>query len=184
MFMNDLTNLQRIEALLFFKGEPMPLKRIMAILELGQDETLQALDAIREARKDTGIVLISHNDEFTLGTHPKAGPLIEEITKEELSRDLGKAGLETLSIVAYRGPLSRREIDYIRGVNSGFILRNLLVRGLVEKITSKEDERVTLYGPTTELLSYLGITSISELPEFALVKAEIETMKSGDAQKD
>jgi hypothetical protein len=104
----------------------------------------------------------------------EASSLIKDLTKEELTRDLGKAGLETLSIVLYQGPISRREIDYVRGVNSNFILRNLLVRGLVEKIENPKDQRSFLYRPSFDLLSYLGISRTDDLPEYANVKKELE----------
>jgi segregation and condensation protein B len=75
-------------------------------------------------------------------------------------KDLGKAGLETLSIILYQGPISRAEIDYIRGVNSNFILRNLLIRGLIERVENPHDQRSFLYKPTLELISYLGLSKI------------------------
>jgi segregation and condensation protein B len=75
--------------------------------------------------------------------------------------------------VLYHGPISRREIDYVRGVNSAFILRNLLVRGLVEKTDAKEGERSFTYKPTLELLSHLGVTKIEEFPEYEQVKNEL-----------
>jgi len=113
-----------------------------------------------------------------LGTAPEMGELIEALIKEELSKDLGKAGLETLSIVLYRGPISRSKIDYIRGVSSTFILRNLLVRGLVERVSNPDDQRSFLYKPTFELLSYLGISRIEDLPEYDAVKQELESFQA------
>ncbi len=127
---------------------------------------------------DRGIRLLIHEDEITLGTASKVDPIIEKLTKEELSRDLGKAGLETLSIIAYRGPVSRRDIDYIRGVNSAFIVRNLLIRGLIEKVPSEKDERKFLYKPTLELLSYLGIQKMTDLPEYERVQSEINNFQN------
>ena len=100
--------------------------------------------------------------------------MIEELCKEELSRDLGKAGLETLSIVLYRGPITRSGIDYIRGVNSTFILRNLLIRGLVEKIPNPNDQRSFLYRATFDLLSHLGIPRVEDLPEYGNTNESIE----------
>jgi hypothetical protein len=102
----------------------------------------------------------------TLTTVPQVSTLIEKITKEELSKELSKAALETLAIVLYKGPIARSEIDYIRGVNSTFILRNLLIRGLVEKIDNPNDQRSFLYGTTLATLEYLGISSSSELPKY------------------
>lgn len=174
----------QIEALLFFKGEPVSLKRIIETVEKEEGEVLAALEILDGQLKGRGIVLVQHEKQYSLSTCPEASLMIEKITKEELIRDLGKAGLETLSIVAYRGPIARREIDHIRGVNSGFILRNLLIRGLVEKAASKEDERVTLYKPTLELLSFLGITKIDDLPEYQSVQTEIEQFKKASQNKE
>ena len=117
------------------------------------------------------------DEEIMLGTAKELSPLIEQITKEELIKDLGKAGLETLSIVLYQGPISRAGIDYIRGVNSQFILRNLLIRGLIERVDNPADSRSFLYKPTLALLSHLGISSIAELPEYEQVKKDIENFK-------
>jgi segregation and condensation protein B len=112
-----------------------------------------------------------------LGTSKELSPLIEKLTKDELTRDLGKAGLETLSIVLYQGPLARADIDYIRGVNSQFILRALLIRGLVERIDNPKDARSYLYKPTLDLLSHLGVSKIADLPEYEQVRKDIEGFK-------
>ena len=127
---------------------------------------------MKEKIKDRGVELIYKDDEVTLGTASSLSHVIERLTKEELVRDLGKAGLETISIIAYKGPISRAEIDYIRGVQSNFILRNLQIRGLVERVDNENDRRSFLYRPTFELLQFLGITKIEELPEYEKVKAE------------
>lgn len=121
---------------------------------------------LQEFYRDRGLVIISNGDYYSFGTHPAMSTLIETMQKEELSRELGRAGLETLAVVAYRGPISRREIDQIRGVNSGFILRALLIRGLIERTESLSGERSFSYRPTLKLLEYLGVTSREELPEF------------------
>ncbi|MEX0930708.1 MAG: SMC-Scp complex subunit ScpB, partial [Candidatus Paceibacterota bacterium] len=91
-------------------------------------------------------------------------PIIESLQKEEMKRDIGKAGAETLAIVLYRGPLTRAEIDRIRGVNSSFILRNLMARGLVERAAGAKSNQ---YSITPELFSHLGITKRNELSGFA-----------------
>jgi segregation and condensation protein B len=109
-----------------------------------------------------------------LGTHPDLSELMLSIRKEELSRDIGKAGLETLSIILYKGEVARSEIDYIRGVNSSFILRNLLIRGLVERFTNPSDSRSYLYKPTFQLMSFLGITKIEDLPKYEEVEEQLE----------
>ena len=125
-----------------------------------------------------------NGDEATLGTVPEMGALIESLLKEELVKDLGKAGLETLAIVLYRSPITRTEINYIRGVNSNYILRNLLVRGLIEK-DEHSTARSTMYKPTFELLSYMGVSKVEDLPEYTSVGGAVETFKNADkAEKE
>ncbi len=167
----------QIEALLFWKAETLSIKKISTILNKKEEEIKVAVKNLREQLKGRGITLIEWEDDVTLGTAKEVSELIEGLTKEELSKDLGKAGLETLSIILYQGPISRADIDYIRGVNSQFILRNLLIRGLTERVDNPKDQRSFLYKPTLELLSFLGISKIEDLPDLALVKADIENFK-------
>jgi segregation and condensation protein B len=164
-----------IEAILLFKNEPVSFKELAKILDIDVPKIKSTVESLRNEYKERGMVIIEDDDAVSLGTHPDASKIIEKIQKEELSRDLGRAGLETLSIILYKGPVSRREIDYIRGVNSGFIVRNLLVRGLVERSESEAGERSFSYKPTLELLRYLGVTKREELPEFADAFSKIET---------
>src|SRR5207253_1777638 len=111
-----------------------------------------SLKTLSESLANRGLSLVETESEVALVTRSEVSGLIETLAKEELDRDLGKAGLETLSIILYYGPLARREIDYIRGVNSTFILRNLLVRGLVERVTNEKDQRSFLYKSSLDLL--------------------------------
>lgn len=168
----------QIEAVLFYKAEPLSLKRLAQILKKDEEDIRLAIAELREELRERGLCLIEWEDEVTLGTAKEASELIETLSKEELTKDLGKAGLETLSIILYQGPLSRAEIDYVRGVNSQFILRNLLVRGLVERVENPKDQRSFLYKPTLELISYLGISKITDLPDYEEVRKDIETFKS------
>ncbi len=178
------SNDKAIEAILFWKGEAMTLPELCRALKLPSNEVKKGLTALQESLMGHGITLIQNEDEIALVTVPEAHELIERMRKEELSRDLGKAALETLSVVLYKGKVSRRDIDYIRGVNSTAILRSLLIRGLIERRQSEHDERMFLYHPTTELISLLGITSVEELPEYAGVKTELEVATLGSEKKD
>ncbi|MDD5050248.1 MAG: SMC-Scp complex subunit ScpB [Candidatus Pacebacteria bacterium] len=173
-----------LEAVLFFKGEAVSIKKLSQILEKNPAEIQDGLRVLEEKLKTRGIRLLRIGDEVALGTASKADEIIEKLTKEELSRDIGRAGLETLSIIIYRGPIARREIDYIRGVNSTFILRNLLIRGLVEKVQAEKDQRSFLYKPTLELLSHLGLEKIEDLPEYTRVKEEIKKFEESEKQTE
>lgn len=164
----------QIEAILFWKAEPVTIPDLVKFLGESGEGIKTALETLTARLTRRGLALIWNNDEVMLGTAPEAGALIERLTKEDLSREIGKAGLETLSVILYRGVVTRAEIDYIRGVNSSFILRNLLVRGLVNKTTNPADTRSFVYSPTFELLSWLGVKSLSDLPEHERVTEELK----------
>ena len=118
--------------------------------------------------------MLEKDNEISLGTAPELSDLIENLQKEELNKELSKASLETLSIILYKNGANRSEIDYIRGVNSSFTLRALSIRGLIEKITDPKDNRRFIYKPSFELLSYMGIKSVEELPDYSEVSNSIE----------
>ena len=87
---------------------------------------------------------------------------------------MGRAGIETLTIIAYRGPVSKKEIEYIRGVNSQYALRNLLLRGLIERNTSPNDERMVVYNVTSDTIRFLGLQNVSELPEYMEMRQQLD----------
>src|SRR6478609_1346410 len=137
---------QQIEALLFSLGRPLSRDELQKHLKLS-GQTLEA--AIGELTDETrGIVVVDDGRELSLRTAGTAAAMIERVRKEEYARDIGKAGLEALSAILYRGPLSRSDIDFIRGVNSSQTLRTLTMRGLVRRIPNPKDERQYLYEPT------------------------------------
>jgi len=171
----------QIESLLFFKGEPFEIKKLSEILNTSEDEVKTSLEVLKTKLEGRGIILVVNDNKAVLTTHSEMSEIIESISKDELSRELSKAALETLSIILYRGPVTRSQIDYIRGVNSQFILRNLLIRGLIEKIQNPKDDRSFLYQPEFKLLEYLGINKKEEMPEFEQVEKDIETFMN---QKD
>lgn len=164
---------QKIEAILFYKNEPLEITKLSKLLAAGESETRAALKNLADSLSERGICLVMTKDEVSLATSPETKELIEQIAKDEMNREIGRAGLETLSIILYTGGASRREIDYIRGVNSNFILRNLSVRGLVEREPDTKDQRSFKYRPSLNLLAHLGIKKIEDLPEFESFKNKI-----------
>jgi segregation and condensation protein B len=109
-----------------------------------------------------------------LVTAPELDALIESLRRDEMKRDIGKAGAETLAIILYKGPITRAEIDRIRGVNSAFIVRNLLVRGLIAR---EQAGKGNVFSVTPTLLAHLGITSKAELPEYAKILDTLENFE-------
>ena len=181
----------KIEAVLFWKGEPMSRKKLAEILDVEKEKIDEALEKLKNDLINRGIVLLEKGDsispmdgELTLGTAPELSKLFEKLQKEELNKDLSKATLETLSIVLYKNGASRQEIDYIRGVNSSFTLRALSIRGLIEKSIDPEDSRRYIYKPTFELLSFMGVKSVSELPDYGELENTVQKVAEEFAQED
>lgn len=156
----------QIESLLFFKGEPLTPKEIAGLLGVSQSEAEEALLVLKENLKERGLQVIMHGQEIMLATHRTMGPFFEAMRKEELTKELSKASMETLSIILYKDGASRADIDYVRGVNSSFILRNLLIRGLIRKSTDPNDSRRNVYSPTLDLLAFMGVSRVEDLPDY------------------
>lgn len=164
---------QKLEAILFFKGESISIKKLSSILEISEEEIKETIQNLKNNLENRGIVLLEKENEISLGTNPEISTLIENLQKEELNKELSKSSLETLSIILYKNGVSRSEIDYIRGVNSSFILRALSVRGLIEKSLDPKDTRKIIYKPSFELLSFMGVKNVEELPDYEKVTTSI-----------
>lgn len=169
----------KIEAILFWKGEPVRVTDISSLLKITPEEIKTGIESLKKTLEGRGITIVENGDEVMLYTSPEQSDLIKELTKEELTREISKAALEVLSLVVYRGPISKRDIDYIRGVNSSYIIRNLMIRGLIERVDTK-DARSFVYGPTFELLAHLGITKKEDLADFESVQKDIADFMSAE----
>jgi segregation and condensation protein B len=167
---------KKIEAILFYLNDEVYLKELASHLNCDVEEVKEALHLLDNNLKDRGISLVIDKDKISLGTSKEFSDLIEKIAKEELNKDLSQSSLDTLSIVLYKSPITKKEIEYIRGVNSSFSIRNLLVRGLIEREASKLDERIYLYKPTLELFRYLGISKIEDMPEWNNLQDELKAL--------
>ena len=164
----------KIEGLLFYKGEDVSIKKLAELLNVSESEITDGLIKLEKSLENRGLVLVRKDDSVVLGITKELSPLIESIRKDEITKELSKASLETLSIVLYKNGVSRSEIDYIRGVNSSFILRNLIVRGLVEKVLDGNDSRRILYRPSFNTLSYMGVNSIEQLPNYKEIVNQLQ----------
>ena len=163
---------QKIESYLFYTGEAVSIKKLAKVFGVTESEISDALKMLDENLAGHGIVLMRNADEVMLATHSLMGGMISEIKKQELSDPLSKGALETLAIILYKDGATKPDIDFIRGVNSGFMLRNLQIRGLIEKVQNDEDKRITKYRGTFDALRYLGISQVSELPNFSAFATE------------
>lgn len=157
-----------LESLLFIAGEPVKIKKLAQILELTEDEVSVGLNSLKNEyeSENRGLRFILHGDAVELVSSAEAAPFIEKLIKSDFDEDLSQAALETLAIISYRGPVSRAQIEDMRGVNCSFILRALLIRGLIERKENPEDHRSHLYQVGFNFLRQMGISKLEDLPGY------------------
>lgn len=162
----------KLEALLFVASRPLSLKKLSEFVGSDITSVSTALDELggEYAAAERGFQLQRQSSEVQLVTHPEASKIVADFLKAERTGELSRPSLETLTIIAYRSPITKSELDLIRGVNCSLILRNLMVRGLV----SAEDDHaagVMRYSVTFDFLRHLGVRAASELPDFERLNA-------------
>ncbi|MFH0840459.1 MAG: SMC-Scp complex subunit ScpB [bacterium] len=155
----------KIESILFIAAKPMSINDLAKILELDEKEVRQACEELKQdyTERKGGIVIIKDSAKYQMVSAPDNAKVVKEFVKQEVTGELSKPSLETLTIIAYRGPIAKLELDRIRGINCSLILRNLLIKGLIEAKTEKTE---TYYSVTTDFLKFLGITETKELPDY------------------
>ncbi len=158
----------QLETLLFASGFPQDIDHIAKTLDIPTDDVLSAIDALetRYRSPESGLTIMRLGNSVQLGTKGEHALVIERLRKGELEETLSRAMLETLSVIAYRAPVTRADIDAIRGVNSNFTLRHLLIRGLIEREGNPHDSRGYIYRPTFDFLKVIGVEKITDLPEY------------------
>jgi segregation and condensation protein B len=173
----ELSISARLEALLFIAPNPVTISQLSIVLGITirqVEEALAEIDALYSAPGNIrGLRIQRHQGHVQLTTAPQATMLIEKFLGLEATTRLSRAALETLAIVAYREPITRPQVDAIRGVNSDGVLKNLLSKGLILE-TGRADSpgRPILYTTTPEFLQHFGLTSMDELPP--LDKPDVE----------
>ena len=156
-----------LEALLFAAGGAIPKSELVKIMDVSIESLESTAAELREQLASRGVVLMDDGAELELRTSAEASGLVRKLREAELTRDLGKAGLESLAVVAYRNGATRSEIDWVRGVNSSASLRTLLMRGLIDAQEDPADKRRIRYQLTTDALAHLGIARREDLPRFS-----------------
>lgn len=185
---NNTPNYEVAIAILFYLGEPVTFKRLATLLSVSTEMVETMIPELKSRCEGTGLSIVVHDSQIQLVTSPEASLAIETIRKEEVTKDLSKAALETLSIILYQDNVSRGDIDFVRGVNSSFILRNLLVRGLIVRKPHPTDARTFVYTASHELLSYLGVSSIQDLPDFEriqkILQEKVKDLEGSDSEEE
>ena len=154
-----------VEAILFVSPEPISANQIASLLDVSPREIKNAFTELDQAYLNRGIRLQYHKSRVQITSAPEAAPILENMLNLETTSTLSQAALEALSIIAYQQPITRPQIDAIRGVNSDGVLRTLLNKGLSDDVGRAEGPgRPILYSTTTEFLKYFGLGSFDELP--------------------
>lgn len=166
--MDEVTLEAKLEALLFLYGEPVGVRKIAEVLGVKESELTGAVDGLsaKLGDNDRGLHLVRSDGRLQLTTKPSLSLLLSTIAQDELNSGLTPASMETLSIVAYIGPCRRSLVEHIRGVNSSFILRSLLIRGLLERKPDPKRANAYAYQVTFDFLRHMGVGQVSELPEY------------------
>jgi segregation and condensation protein B len=178
---NEVDLLASLEALLFVSPEPVALTLLATFLGKSIVDIENGLHALEEVyQHKRGVCLQWHGGRVQMTTSPLLGGLVEKFLGLDLTSRLSRPALETLAIVAYQQPITRPQIDAIRGVNSDGVLKNLLNKGLVqEEGRSEGPGRPIMYGTTADFLQYFGLSSLEHLPLLDVIADSTVTTSKG-----
>lgn len=168
-----------LEAILFAVGdEGLTIEEISNILEIEEEQVTKEIENLGKVYEDRGIELKLLGNKYKLITKAEYKEYIKKLT-DEVSNNLSKSALETLAIIAYNEPITRVQVDDIRGVNSSQMIRNLLSKGFIEDIGKSDlPGRPLLYKTTNHFLDYFNLSTKEDLPEINM--EEIEVLEDDD----
>jgi len=163
----DISLLAQVESILFVASKSLDCKKIAKALGKDEGSVEEALGnlILKYNRDNSGIHIFHEDGEYRMSTNPCCGEAIEVFVKDEIAGELTCAQLETLTVIAYRGPITRPELEQIRGVNCSVIIRNLMIRGLINE-SQEKNELVPYYSLSLDALRELGISNSSDLPDY------------------
>ncbi len=161
----------KIEALLAISPRPLSVKKLAELTDAKKEEVREAIASLAErlSRSGSGVTVVRVADEVRMGTSPELMPVVDAFVKDETTGELTRPQLETLTVIAYRGPVTKAEIDQIRGVNCTLILRNLLLRGLIDEFS---EQGTVHYRVSMEFMRFLGARSVNDLPDYETLRRD------------
>jgi len=160
---------QKIESLLFISTKPLAIKDLVKLANAKEEDIEKAISELKEKynNENSGLRILENqkvkHKEYQIATSPEVKDVVEKFFREEVSGELTRASLETLTIIAYRGPMTKAEIEQIRGINCSQILRNLLIKGLIE---IEDKNKQLYYSISFDFLRYLGVDDATQLPDY------------------
>ena len=157
----------QLESLLLVAAKPLALKELSTLLVVENREVEAALRELANQyeTEGRGLRIISQGDKFQLASAPESAEVIKKFLQNETAGELTQPSLEALTIIAYRGPISKFDLERIRGVNCSLIIRNLMLRGLVEEKFEKTRNE-NLYTVSLEFIKFLGLSRLEDLPDY------------------
>jgi segregation and condensation protein B len=164
-----------LESLLFVSGEPAAPSQLARALAMEEEVVVDALRTLAEsyAHSNRGLRIQAHRDKYQIVTAPAAAPYIERFLNLDTSSKLSGPALETLAVVAYRQPVTRSQVEAVRGVDCAAVLRSLTQRGLIEEVGRLDVAgRPILYGVTELFMQHFGLTDLGELPPLEQTDAD------------
>jgi segregation and condensation protein B len=165
-----------IECILFAAGDPISIRELSEMIEIDDKRVRRIIEDMNNFYNDSsrGLYIVEFNNKFQLSTKPEYGSYVKKLIKPEGRQNLSQAAMETLAIVSYRQPITRIDIDELRGVRSDRAIATLLEKGLIKEAGRMDTVgRPILYGTTEDFLKYFGFKNIKELPELIEFNMEI-----------
>lgn len=165
--MDNAEQIALVEGALFLSSHPLPASKIASICETSEDKIREYIIILKKRyeREESALTIVERQDGYLLGTKPSLAPYLEKLYEEEISPFLSQAALETLAIIAYKQPVTRPEIEQIRGVSTDGVLEKLLQRRLIKTAGRKNAPgRPLLYITTDNFLRYFGLKRLEDLP--------------------
>lgn len=173
--MNDKCG--KIEAILFASGDPVDTEKLADFLKISKKEIAEEIANLKDfyLESKSGLQIVTKGNTIQLVSNSKFGKTVADFLDKSVNEPLTKAALEVLAIIAYRGPVTRSQVDHIRGVNCSFMIRNLAIRGLIEKVENPANNRSYLYVASYDFLKSMGLERIEQLSDYELLnKTEIK----------
>lgn len=176
----------QLESILFMSPDPLSVKKLAELTKRKEQDIEEALNILQQeiAEGERGVLVQRTGKDVQLTSHPENAKLVEQFIKSEMTGELTRPQLETLTIVAYRGPIAKSELDQIRGVNCALILRNLLIRGLINR--NEVAKGIYEYEISMDFLRHLGLSTVKELPNFETLSSHelIEEMLKKQEERE
>jgi segregation and condensation protein B len=156
-----------LESLFFVSSRPLSLKELVDFSKQDAKEVESAINELMSeySENNRGLRIIENNKKYQMASAPDNAKLIQDFLQTEVSGELTPASLETLTIIAYRSPIKKSDLEKIRGINCSLILRNLLIKGLIEEKNTSDNEE-SEYSPSLEFIKFLGVNSLKDLPDY------------------